>query len=63
MREFSRFREVSSVGTGMTNCYREGEVGSQFIYGLKLESFEIVRVQDLQKWYIEVQWQERVSDI
>lgn len=55
MREFSRFRKVSSVGTGMTNCYRKGEVGNLFVYGLQLESFEIMWVQDLQKWYMEEQ--------
>lgn len=43
MREL-RNREVSSVGTERTKCYRKEELDNQ---GSKLESFEIIRVQDL----------------
>lgn len=47
MREFSRTSEVRSVGTGMTNFHREGEMDNLLVYAWKLESLKIVRVQGL----------------
>lgn len=57
MREFSRIREVSSVGTEVANCYRQGESGSLCTFVWKLELLEIVRVQDLHKWCLKG-WQQ-----